>query len=153
MLESDDCEFYIGEHQKEDQHEESAEIRQNCALIPSKKKFKLVKIVKKNNRPHLHFEIDGKMFFYGIVGVRANNQIVIKCTSCKNFSYILPSEFLWQIMQYKPGDLKLNYPKMFDYSDPKVYDIQNYDIDSFDIGRDSTIRKNRLVRIIDKHIQ
>ena len=30
---------------------------------------------------------------------------------------------------------KKNYSKMLDMADPRVYDLKNYDINSFDIGK------------------
>ena len=107
-----------------------------------KPKYKLVKVTIRGGHPYLHFEIDGKMYCYGIHGVRADYKIVLRCqkqilkSRCYNLSTILPSEFFKQIIQDKPNDVKYNnYPKIFDKSDPRVYDIKNYHINSFDIGK------------------
>ena len=47
----------------------------------------------------------------------------------------MPSDCLKQIIHDKPPELKYKYPKIVDKKDPKMYDIKNYDIHSFDIGR------------------
>ena len=46
---------------------------------------------------------------------------------------ILPSEFLKRIIQNTPNELKTSkyYSKILDKSDPRVYYIKNYDINSF----------------------
>jgi hypothetical protein len=105
-------------------------------------KCKLVKIVKTRGFPHLHFEINGKMYVYGIVGVKADNKIVLRCNKrlsgpslpCSNISTVLLSDCLKEIFQKKTSEIKHRYSKIFDKSDPRVYDIDNYDINSFDIG-------------------
>ena len=106
-----------------------------------KVKCKLIKITMKREHPNLQVEIDGKLYFYGIVGVKADFTIVLRCqrkylgNRCNNLSSILPSEYLKEIIINKSTDLKrYGYPKNFDKSDPRVYDIKNYDINSFDIG-------------------
>ena len=146
MLDSDDNDFYIGEQQIKDQEEQITEIGkkevlQNCALSQTKLKCKLVKIVDCRGSPHLHFEINGKMHFYGIVGVRADNKIVLRCQKilsgsklpCNNLSTVLPSEFLKEIIQKQPSEIKQIYPKFLDKSDPRFYDPANYDTNSFEI--------------------
>jgi hypothetical protein len=70
-------------------------------------KCKIVKIVNSRGFPHLHIEINRKMYFYGISGVRADNNIVLKCNKrlsgsiqpCGNISTILPSDFLRKNIQ------------------------------------------------------
>jgi hypothetical protein len=144
MLDSDDDDFYIGEQQIIDQEEQNIEIikketLQNCALNQSKMKCKLLKIENRRGHPNLHFEIDGKNYFYGIRGIRKDYKIVLKCTkhisgiTCNNNSFIAPLDLLKQIMQDKSS--RTNYSKMLDISDPRVYDLKNYDINSFDIGK------------------
>ena len=146
MLDSDDSDFYIGEQQIKDQEEHSTEIGknknlENCALSQTKLKCELVKIVNSRGFPHLHFQIDGKMYFYRIVGVRPDNKIVLQCNKnakrkpCNNVSTVLPSDSLKEIFQKKTSKLKKGYAKFFDKLDPRVYDINNYDINSFDIGK------------------
>jgi hypothetical protein len=76
MLDSDESDFYIGEQQKIDQEEQNIEIRknetlQNCALNQSK--CKLVKIENRRGHPKLHFEIYGKMYIYGIQGIKKDS--------------------------------------------------------------------------------
>jgi hypothetical protein len=104
-------------------------------------KCKLVNIVSRLGHPSFHFEIDGKYYFYGLRGVRKDYTLGLVCTyrpekgkpTCNNFATISPSEFLKKIIQSTPKNPK--GPKFLDRSDPKVYDIQNYDINSFDIGK------------------
>jgi hypothetical protein len=104
---------------------------------------KLVKIENSRGFPHLHFEINGKMYFYGIKGVRADNKIVLRCNKhlsgssqpCGNKSTVLPSDVLKKIIQKTPSETKNRYAKILDKSDPRVYDIDNYDMNSFDIGK------------------
>jgi hypothetical protein len=142
MLDSDDIDFYIGEQQMIDQEEQSSEIRknetlQNCALNQSKLNCKLVKIENRRGYPKFYFEIDGKIYFYGIRGIKPDYTIILRCTKqpCNNSSFIAPLDFLKQIMQDKSS--KNHYPKTLyvDISDPRVYDLKNYDINSFDIGK------------------
>jgi hypothetical protein len=144
MLDSDDSDFYIGEQQKIDQEEQNIEIikketLQNCALTQSKIKYKLLKIENRRGHPNFHFEIDGKMYFYGIERIRAEYRIVLRCrkpfsgTSCDNNSYIAPLDLLKKII-HDPLSNKY-YSKILDKSDPRVYDLKNYDINSFDIGK------------------
>jgi hypothetical protein len=107
-------------------------------------KFKLVQIVNRTLRsplghPNFHFEIDGRMYIYGIHGIRKDYKIILRCTkrlsgkACNNNSYIAPLDLLKEIMQ--DNSSKQNYQKMLDISDPRVYDLKNYDINSFDIGK------------------
>jgi hypothetical protein len=144
MLDSDDIDFYIGEQQIKDQEEQSTEIiknetLQNSALNQSKMKCKLLKIENRSGNPKFHFEIDGKMYIYGIVGIKKDYKIVLRCTKnvngspCGNRSTILPSDFLKQIIHNSPNISQ--YSKNFDKSDPRVYDLKNYDVNSFDIGK------------------
>jgi hypothetical protein len=147
MLDSDDNDFYIGEQQIIDQEEQSTKIGknqnlQNCALSQTKLKCKIVKIVNSRGFPNLHFEINGKMYFYGIVGVRADNKIVLRCTKrslsdssvcCNNLSTVLPSDFLKELI-HKTSSVS-RYANSLDKLDPRVCDIDNYDINSFDIGK------------------
>jgi hypothetical protein len=147
MLDSDDNVFYIGEQQIKDQEEQSTEIikienLQNCDLSQKQLKCKLVKIVNSRGFPNLHFEINEKMYFYGIAGVKADNKIVLRCQKilsgsklrCNNISTVLPTDFLKNNIQKTPSEDKNKYPKILDKSHPRVYDIDNYDINSFDIG-------------------
>jgi hypothetical protein len=143
MLDSDDNDFYIGEQQIIDQEEQSTEIikienLQNCDLAQSKFNCKLVKIENRRGYPKFHFEIDEKRYFHRIYGIRANYEIVLRCTksvsgsACNNRSTLLPSDFLKQIIKNSPKLSK--YSKILDKSDPWVYDLKNYNLNSFDIG-------------------
>jgi hypothetical protein len=98
-------------------------------------KCKLVQIVNHVGRPNFHFEIDGKMYVYGIRGIRSDYKIILRCTkrACYYLAFIAPLDLLKQIMQEKSP--KKNYLKMLDTSDPRVYDLKNYDLNSFDIGK------------------
>ncbi len=78
------------------------------------------------------------------MGVRADNRIVLQCSktrlsgsslSCNNLATVLPSDFLKEIIQKTPSADKNQFAKILDKSDPRVYDIENYDINSFDIGK------------------
>jgi hypothetical protein len=143
MLNSDNNDFYIGERKIKDQEKQSTEIikiknLQNCDLSQKKLKCKLVKIENRRGHPNYHFEIDGKIYFYGIYGIKANYEITLRCTktisgsACNNCSTIFPSDFLKEIIQNSPTISK--YLKIVDKSDPRVYDLKNYDLNSFDIG-------------------
>jgi hypothetical protein len=107
-------------------------------------KCKLLKIENRRGHPIFHFEINGKMYCYGIRGIRANYKIVLRCykmafgSQCNNISTILPSDFLKQIIQDTPdiGPASIDmYHKYFDKSDRRVYNLNNYDVNSFDIGK------------------
>jgi hypothetical protein len=124
MLDSDDSDFYIGEQQIIKQEEQITNIGkkenlENCALSQTKMRCKLVKIVNSRGFPHLNFEINGKMYFYGIVGVRADNKIVLQCSKtrlsgsmrCNIISTVLPSDFLKEIIQKTPSKQKNTYAK------------------------------------------
>jgi hypothetical protein len=145
MPDSDDSDIYIGDQQIINQEEQSTEIGkneilQNCALSQTKMNCKLIEISSRRGHPNFHFEINGKIYFYGIAGIRANFKIVLRCykkvsgSKCHNYSAILPSDFLKQIIQNSPKILKSEYPKCLDKSDSRVFDINNYDINSFEIG-------------------
>ena len=157
MLDSDDSDFYIGEHQIIDQNDQTSENRITHPNIDSFEideghqcinteidvnvqknmlvECKLVKIVNLRGHPNFHFEINGEMYFYGFQGIKADDKIVLYCTKklCRSQSSISASEFLKQIFQNSPKNSK--YTKKIDRSDPRVYDIENYDINSFDIGK------------------
>ena len=42
--------------------------------------------------------------------------------------------FLKEIIKKSPSEIKHRFSKFLDKSDPRVYDIDNYNINSFDIG-------------------
>ena len=102
-------------------------------------KCKILGITHRRGHPHFHFEIDGKIYFYGIRGITANYKIILRCSKsqrCPTLSSILPFDFLKEIIYDKP--IKSRFPKFFDKSDPKVYDIKSYEINSFELGLDHT---------------
>jgi hypothetical protein len=43
-------------------------------------KCRIVKIENRRGYPNFHFEIDGKMYIYGIEGIRTDYKIVLRCT-------------------------------------------------------------------------
>ena len=103
--------------------------------------YKFVKIVKgKQGVPNFHFEINGKYYVYRYRGIRANYKISLVCSKdgCGKTATITPSEFLKEIIQNSPENSK--YPKFFDKSDPKVYEMQNYYINSIVICGAHTCR-------------
>jgi hypothetical protein len=134
-VDSDDIDFHIGEHppshvpSSATLKKHSAQILPNVALA-QKTNCKLLKIARVREFPIFHFEINGKIYFYGFKGMRGNDIIVLRCSrmakngksQCNNSSTILPSETFINT-------------KYLDKSDPMVYDINNYDINSFEIGR------------------
>ena len=112
-------------------------------------KCTLVKITSGGKTMFFHFEIDGKIYFYKFEGITADLKIVLYCSKilkskCSNIANILPSEFLRKIIINTPKNCKPAYksrfPKYFDKKDPRVIDINNYDINSFDIGRAHTCK-------------
>jgi hypothetical protein len=160
-VDSDDIDFYIGENPPSHVPssatiiQNSLQILPNVALAPIMN-CKLINIAKLNESPIFHFEIDGKIYFYGLQKIIADNKIILNCTrshsKCYVKSSILPSESLKEIIKtlekpfsknYYPDNYSLNkyrnasnstnYTKYVDRSDPKVYDINNYDINSFEI--------------------
>jgi hypothetical protein len=108
-------------------------------------KCKLLKISRSaRGYPSFHLQINEKVYFYGFRGIRKDDRIILVCTKtfenntletkcCTNRSYILPSEFLKEIFQ--KGLKGSGFPLFMDKSDPRVYDIQNYDMNSFEIGK------------------
>jgi hypothetical protein len=87
------------------------------------------------------------MYFYGIQGISKDFKIILRCQkqflgkACNNSSFIAPLDLLKQIMQDKSS--KKN-SKMLDKSDPMVYDLKNYDINSFDIGKGHNVSELKL---------
>ena len=83
----------IGINENDDQETEKSEYKiaskflLNCALSPTNMKrlkiklveIKLLKIANRLGHPHLHFEIDGKMYFYEIHGIKVDYKIVLRC--------------------------------------------------------------------------
>ena len=145
-MDSDESDFYVGEHPPNHvpsraiimeigkfEHENDD---QEVAISEHKKnKCKILKIANRRGHPNFTFAINGKVYFYGFRSVKADYTMVLQCqkSKCSNSSFILPSEFLKDIIQNTPRYAK--NPKCLDKSDPRVYDIKNYDINSFDIGK------------------
>jgi hypothetical protein len=129
-MDSDDEDFYIGDTEPN----KFINLRQE----PKKAKCKLVNIAKGHRgHPTFHFEINGNIYLYGFRGIKKDNKFVLYCrkkfkngkSECQNTAYILPSEILQQIIQKSP---KYSiYPKFLDKLDPRVFDIDNYDLTSF----------------------
>ena len=109
-------------------------------------KYKLLRIAK-TVRGNLcfHFEINEKVYFYGFRGINNDGKMFLICTRthktelkkyspCLNSSYILPTEFLQEIYQKSP--IGSPYPICLDKSDPRVYDVENYYINSFEMRKE-----------------
>ena len=113
-------------------------------------KCKIMNITKVRGNPIFHFEMNGKIYNYGIKGIRADYKISLKCThdsknsaknlkvKCGNMSFIFSTETLASIIQDKPKEPKTakmhgRYAKFLDKSDYRVYDINNYDLNTFEI--------------------
>ena len=53
--------------------------------------LKLIRIINCRGFPHLHFEIHGKMYFYGIRGIKKDYTMVLKCwTKFSRDIYLAP---------------------------------------------------------------
>jgi hypothetical protein len=107
------------------EHKKTVKILPDCPLKLVNIKFvnlKLVKIANHHGRPNFRFEINGKAYFYGIRGIKADYKIVLFSTKTfPNNAYILPTECLKKIIRNSPK--YSTYPKILDKSDPRVYDI------------------------------
>jgi hypothetical protein len=147
VIDSDVTDFYIGENPLisiESNKCEHTETPVNSSLGQTKLKCKLLKIVRVRGNPSYHFQINEKIYFYGFQGIKKNSKIILSCTKkfenntletkrCHNRSFILPSEFLKEFFQ--KGLKGSSFPLFMDKSDPRVYDIKNYDMNSFEIGK------------------
>ena len=155
MMDSDGSNFFIGE--KQPSHvtprpsavilaEYYKQFDRNRKSLNTK--CKIMNITKVRGNPIFHFEMNGKIYNYGIKGIRADYKISLKCTKnsaknlkvkCGNISFIFPTETLALIIQDKPKEPKCTiynnskYTKFLDNSDDSVYDINNYDINTFEI--------------------
>jgi hypothetical protein len=155
MLASDDSDFYMGDHSIIDQIQQTTDIGQNdnqeieksenintsqissnCAVNQTKIKFKFLKIALHRGNPNFIFEINQKIYRYGLRGVKADFTMVLRCQKsiCSITCFISPLEILKTIIQNAPKGSR--FQKKLDQSDPKVYDIKNYDINSFEICGD-----------------
>ena len=100
--------------------------------------LKFFKIVQRAGHPNFHFEIDGKIYVYGLRAINADYTIVLRCLKCTHSAFISPSKILKEIIQNSPENSK-NFitfkksKKFLDREDPKVYDIKNYELHSLEI--------------------
>ena len=153
MTDSDVNDFYIGddplitkEIAKFEDKKYSKTSFINSAFGQTKMKCKLLKISRTaKGFPKYHFQINGKIFFYGFVGIKQDDKIVLICTrpyqkeqsdyTCGCYSYILPLEGLYEIIEKNPFKKRGSPPKTMARSNPLVYDVNNYNIHSFEIGK------------------
>ena len=103
-----------------------------------------MKIINRRGHPNFTFEIDGKVYFYGFRGAKSDYQMVLQCKNgiCGNHFFILPSDLLRPLIQNSPQNSK--YAKTLDKLNPKVYDMNNYNINTFDVGRGHTCPGTKL---------
>ena len=155
MADSNGNNFYIGEN-----------------LAQTKIKFKLLKICRgARGYPSFHLQINEKVYFYGFRGIRKDDRIILvcsktyengelTCSQCCCTSYILPSEGLKEIIQKSENiqnyikarmGRKRMVSKTMDTSDPRVYDIENYNINSFEIGKGHKCSGTELAEYIKKN--
>ena len=164
-MDSDVNDFYIGENPlitkeiaKFEDKKYSKTPLINSALSQTKMKCKLLKISRTvKGFPKYHFQINGKIFFYGFNGITKDDKIVLVCTrpylkdqvdyNCGCHSHISPTEVLKEIIETKPKKRKYIlkhldieklpkiYLKTLNRSNPLVYDVNNYNINSFEIGK------------------
>jgi hypothetical protein len=164
VTDSDLNDFYIGENpliSKEIAKFEDKKYPQtpyiNSALGKTKMQCKLLKISRTvRGFPSYHFQINGKIFFYGFQGIKKDDKILLICTkpyqkeqlnyTCGCQSYILPLKDLNEIIAKSPLKRerrfmdrrktgKMTYAKTMDRTNPRVYDVNNYNINSFEIGK------------------
>ena len=111
--------------------------------VPEKVECELLKVSNHRGHPRFYFKINGKFYFYGLRGIKMDSRIILRCTktyqdekgkccSCMSYSNIIPSEFLKEIIHNSPKYSK--HPKFLDKSHPRVYDMENYDMNSFEMG-------------------
>ena len=101
---------------------------------PIKKKCKILKIANHRGNPHYHIEFDDKIYAYGFRGIKTDFSLILRCqkTKCNNTSFIKPSSHLREIIFDKPKGHKTKYCKSLDRNDSRLYDIKNYDINTFE---------------------
>jgi hypothetical protein len=138
-VDTDENDFYIGEHLPSDVSSSDTfiknsptQIRPNIALA-QKINCKLINISKLNECPIFHFEMNGKVFSYALKMTIADYKIILNCTKCNIESSILLSGSLKEIINIHKKPYSINDTKYLDKSDPKLYEINNYDINSFEI--------------------
>jgi hypothetical protein len=93
---------------------------------------KTLKIVKTPRGPLFHIEINKKVYFYAFKGIRLNFAIVLKCKKCSHLAYLRPHDILKNIIFDNP---KTPLSKDMNFSDPRVYELESYDFESFNIDR------------------
>ena len=137
-----DTEFYIGENSPSDIPQKTIsskiikkEIHKRPIRNLQKMKCKILNIYSVRGHPCFHFEINGNIYTYGTRGVRADFKIRLYCSKkiCSNLSFISPSGKGKGFIRNTPKDQKSKFPKFIDKMDPRVYDIDSYDINSFEI--------------------
>jgi hypothetical protein len=168
-MDSDDSDFYVGEHSIINQNEqiteiglneidnqevevskanEPSQIPQNCALGPTQLEYKILKISgQRQNNPTFHFQINKKLYIYSIHGIRSDNKIILICrkqyevnkvrSTCGNFSYISASELLQKIIKNtldRSETSSIGTSIYLGCMDSRVYDMENYDMNSFEMG-------------------
>jgi hypothetical protein len=148
----DENDFYIGENPmkiKKFEHKKSLQTPANSA--PGGK-LKLVNIVTGlRGGLNFHFEIDGKMYFYGMTFLRGDLTTVLKCmknpySRCSNRSTIL-----YNLKDCNYQKIFKNHPNIFYKSDPSFFDIHNYDINSFDIEKGHSCAGHDIVAYYKKY--
>ena len=125
-------------------------------------KCKLLKIARTaKGFPSYHFQINEKVFIYGFKGITQDDKIVLLCSrpyqkdhldyQCRCLSFILPSESLREIIEKMPKRRNGYYPKTMARSNPRVYDVNNYNINSFAIGKGHRCLSTELDAYIKKY--
>ena len=150
MTNFNENDFYNGENPieiSEFENENKLQPPANSALDQTKMIYKLLKISNRRGHPNFHFEINEKVYVYAFKRFTADFQMALICKekSCRTMSrisgkpvgivpfYKPDPEFLKQTIQNVPNFA--NSTKCLDKSDSRVYDIKNYDINSFVIGK------------------
>jgi hypothetical protein len=145
-MDSDENDFYIGEQPPINISTKTEIIQTGTQKynIQTPMKFlkfinscKILKISDVCGTPLFYFEINGKMYSYGIKGVEADYKIRLQCSItkkvCGNLAVISPSEKGKLIIRDTPSGQKSKFPKFLDNLDPRIYDRENYDVNSFKI--------------------
>ena len=90
---------------------------------------KILKIAKTPRGPLFHIQLNNKVYFYAFKGIKLNFKFVLKCTKCRHLAYVCPRDILKSIIYDNP---KTPLSKDIDFLDPRVYELESYDLDSFD---------------------
>ena len=119
------------------------QIPANCTLGSTQLGCKILKIDgEQQNNPTFHFQINEKLYIYRIQGIRSDNKIIFQCTKeyevnklrsiCGNLSYISATESLQKIIKNMRERSEIT--SYLGFWDSSVYDMKNYDWNSFEIG-------------------